>query len=79
MYDIDQAFKNKESTEDEILASIPEAYKEFLPLFQKVNADKLPPHCPQDHSIDLKEGFTLPFGSLYSLSRPGLKVLRDWV
>ena len=79
LYDIHQALNDKEPTEEEVLASIPETYKEFLPRFRKVNADKLPPHCTQDYSIDLKGGFTPPFGPLYCLSRPELEALRNWL
>src|SRR5690606_7659833 len=34
---------------------------------------------PYDHAIPLKEGFTPPFGPLYSLSHNELKTLREWL
>ena len=77
LYDIHQALWEKEPTEEDTLATIPMDYHHFLPLFRKVNADKLPPHRTNDHAIDLNEEFTAPFGPLYSLSRPELEALRD--
>ena len=79
LYSIHQALRDKEPTKEDTLATIPKEYHDCLPMFRKVNADKLPPHRPNDHGIDLKEGFTPPFGPLYSLSRPELEALRDWL
>ena len=75
LYDIHQALSDREPTEGETLATILEAYPGFLPLFRKVNADKLPLHWPHGHSIDLENGFTPLFGHLNSLSRPELEAL----
>jgi hypothetical protein len=44
-----------------------------------VEANKLPPHYLYDHHIPLKEGFTPPFGCIYSLSRIELEALRIWL
>ena len=73
--------KNKEPlTEDEkIKELVPKDYHEFLPLFKKAVAEVLPPHRSYDHKIPLKEGFTPPFGPLYSLSKPELQALRQWI
>jgi hypothetical protein len=51
-------------------------YYKFLPLFSKIEANKLPPHYPYDYYIPLKHGFTLPFGPIYSLSRTELEALQ---
>ena len=59
--------------------TVPPEYHKYLPLFRKVNADQLPPHRPYDHQIELQEGFMPPFGPLYSLSRPELEALQDWL
>jgi len=49
---------------------IPEQYHEFLPLFYKVLADRLPPHRPGiDHEVQFKDGETPTWGPLYSMSR----------
>ena len=42
-------------------------------------AEILPPHRSYDHKIPLKEGFTPSFGPLYSLSKPELQALRQWI
>jgi hypothetical protein len=43
----------KECTLDDI---VPEQYREFLPLFSMILADRLPPHWPGiDHDVRLKE------------------------
>ena len=79
LYDIHQALRDSKSDEYTMMDTVPSEYHEYLPPFQKVNADKLPPHHPYDHQIKLQEGFTPPFGPLYSLSRPELEALRDWL
>ena len=79
LYDIHQALQDSETDEQAMRNTVPPEYHEFLPLFRKVNADQLPPHRPYDHQIDIQEGFTPPFGPLYSLSRPELEALHDWL
>ena len=54
-------------------------YHEFLPLFKKTIAEVLPPHHSYNHKIPLKEGFTPLFGPLYSLSKPELQALHQWI
>jgi hypothetical protein len=44
-----------------------------------MEANKLPPHRPYNHRIPLNDGFTLPFGPIYSLSRTELEALRKWL
>ncbi|MBW0512468.1 hypothetical protein O181_052183 [Austropuccinia psidii MF-1] len=46
----------------------PSAYSQYLDLFFKVKAEKLPPHCACDHHIKLK-GSLPPVGVIYSLSK----------
>ena len=58
---------------------IPEEYQEFKALFSEEEANKLPPHRPGDHHIQLKEGTTPSFGPLYSLSKHELEALRKWL
>jgi hypothetical protein len=58
---------------------VPPEYHKFLPLFSEAEANKLPPHHPYDHHIPLKEGFTPPFGPIYSLSRTELEALQKWL
>ena len=79
LYDIHQALGDGESDERTMTATVPPQYRKYLLLFRKVNADQLIPHRPYDHRIDLQEGFESPFRPLYSLSRPELEALRDWL
>ena len=65
--------------DDKIGGLVPTEYHEFLLLFKKAIADILPPHQPYDYKITLKEGFSPPLGLLYSLSRPELQALREWL
>jgi len=58
---------------------VPKEYHEFLPLFSEAVAKALPPHRPYDHKIPLREGFTPPFGPLYSLSKTELQALKEWL
>ena len=69
----------EESEEEKIKQLLPKEYHDFVPLFKKAVTDVLPPHQQYDHNIMLKEGFTLPFGPIYSLSIPELKALREWL
>jgi hypothetical protein len=54
-------------------------YHKSLPVFAEVEPNQLPPHHRYDHHIPLKEGFTPPFGTIYSLSRTELEALRKWL
>ena len=58
---------------------IPEEYREFATLFSETEANKLSPHRPGDHKIQLREGTTPFFGPLYSLSKQELEALRKWL
>jgi len=65
--------------DDKIKELVPKDYHEYIPLFKKAVAEVLTPHRPYDHKIPLKEGFTPPFGPLYSLSKLELQALRQWI
>jgi hypothetical protein len=54
---------------------IPSIYREFLDIFIKKAAERLPPHRSTDHAIDLETGTKLPYGLIYSLSETELKTL----
>ena len=58
---------------------VPPEFHEFLPLFTKREADKLPPHRYVDHAIDLLPDTKPSFGPLYSMSEAELKELRGWI
>ncbi|MBW0566215.1 hypothetical protein O181_105930 [Austropuccinia psidii MF-1] len=50
-----------------VLKVVPPAYHQYLDVFSKVKAEKLPAHCTCDHHIEL-EGLLPPVGVIYSLS-----------
>ncbi|SOV07143.1 uncharacterized protein UDID_18780 [Ustilago sp. UG-2017a] len=58
---------------------IPQEYHQYLDVFSRVQADKLPPHRTYDHQIPLEEGKSPPFGPIYSLSEHELKTLREYL
>ncbi|SPC63716.1 uncharacterized protein UHOD_11307 [Ustilago sp. UG-2017b] len=58
---------------------IPPEYHQYLDVFSRVEADKLPPHRTYDHPIPLEEGKYPPFGPIYSLSEHELKTLREYL
>lgn len=64
---------------DDDTAFVPQAYHDYLDVFSKTEADKLPPHRPFDHHITLQDGKTPPFGPIYSLSEKELGVLREYL
>ncbi|MBW0554617.1 hypothetical protein O181_094332 [Austropuccinia psidii MF-1] len=51
-----------------VLKQVPPSYHQYLDVFSKVKADKLPPHHACDHHIEL-EGLLPPVGVIYSLSQ----------
>jgi hypothetical protein len=80
LYDINKAIEAKGLKECPLEESVPEQYHELLPLFNKILADRLPPHRPGiDHEVRLKEGETPTWGPLYSMSRAELIVLKEWL
>ncbi|MBW0510453.1 hypothetical protein O181_050168 [Austropuccinia psidii MF-1] len=50
-----------------VLKVVPTSYHQYLDVFSKVKAEKLPPQCACNHYIEL-EGLLPPVGVLYSLS-----------
>jgi hypothetical protein len=78
LYDINKAIEAKDLNERRWEEIIPKQYHEFLPLFGKVLADRLPPHRPGiDHEVRLKDAETPTWGPLYSMSRTELVVLME--
>jgi len=78
LYDSNQAIEAKDLKERPLEEIVPEQYHEFLSLFSKVLADRLPPHRPAiDHEVCQKEEETPTWGPLYSMSRTELVVLKE--
>jgi hypothetical protein len=59
--------------------NLPEKYKDFVDVFEKINADQFPAHSPYDYLINLEEGHSPPFGPIYGLSEPELQALHDYL
>ena len=57
----------------------PEILSKFGPLFSKSLSSKLPPHRPEDCSIDLLPGAKVPPGKVYQLSLDEQKALGDFI
>jgi hypothetical protein len=80
LYDINKAIEAKDLKETPLEEVIPKQYHEFLPLFSKVLANRLPPHRPNiDHEVPLREGETPSWGPLYTMSREELVVMKEWL
>jgi hypothetical protein len=76
LYKINIALAKDDDRKPDIHAIVVPRYHDYLKIFEKPNANKLPPHHPSDHTIPLMDGFKLPFGPLYSLSYPELEELK---
>jgi hypothetical protein len=75
-YDINKAIEAEDLKKCPLEKIIPKQYHEFLPLFNKVLADRLPPHRPGiDQEVQLNHGEIPMWGPLYSMSRAELVVL----
>ncbi|MBW0546495.1 hypothetical protein O181_086210, partial [Austropuccinia psidii MF-1] len=61
-----------------VLKVVPPAYHQYLDVFSKVKAEKLPPHHACDHHIEL-EGLLPPVGVIYSLSNQESETLWAYI
>ncbi|MBW0545906.1 hypothetical protein O181_085621, partial [Austropuccinia psidii MF-1] len=61
-----------------VLKVVPSAYHQYLDVFSKVEAEKLPPHCDCNHHIKLK-GLLPPIGVIYSLSNQKSETLWAYI
>ncbi|MBW0517284.1 hypothetical protein O181_056999 [Austropuccinia psidii MF-1] len=61
-----------------VMKVVPSVYHQYLDVFSKVKAEKLPPHCACDHHIKL-EGSLPPVGVIYSLSNQESDTLRAYI
>ncbi|MBW0519350.1 hypothetical protein O181_059065 [Austropuccinia psidii MF-1] len=71
--------KEEEPEEIEtVMKVVPSVYHQYLDVFSKVKAEKLPPHRSCDHHIKL-EGSLPPVGVFYSLSNQDSDTLRAYI
>ncbi|MBW0573880.1 hypothetical protein O181_113595 [Austropuccinia psidii MF-1] len=72
---------NEEEEPEEVetvIKVVPSVYHQYLDVFSKVKAEKLPPHRACDHPIEL-EGSLPPVGVIYSLSKQESDTLRAYI
>ena len=50
-----------------------------MDVFSNTKAEKLAPHRPIDHAIDLEPGFTRSYGRIYNLSEVELLTLKAYI
>src|SRR5437016_2219152 len=82
MREIDAATKlrrTRRTLEKDVSSLVPEHFHDFLHIFEKGKAKKLPRHRLYDHSIPLKPDTTPPFGPLYGMSHKELLVLKEYI
>ena len=59
---------------------VPLEYSEYADVFERRNAEKLLPHCPNvDHEIPLIDGVKPTYGPIYNLSELELKTLKEYI
>ncbi|MBW0579657.1 hypothetical protein O181_119372, partial [Austropuccinia psidii MF-1] len=63
---------------ENVLKVVLPAYHQYLDVFSKVKAEKLPPHCACDHQIKL-EGLLTPVGVIYSSSKHESETLWSFI
>jgi len=68
-----------DDTSDRNKKLINKYYSDLKEVFEKKNAEKLPPHREYDISIDLIPGGQLYYGPIYSLSVIELKALKEYI
>uniref|UniRef100_A0A8C5WVM9 CCHC-type domain-containing protein n=1 Tax=Laticauda laticaudata TaxID=8630 RepID=A0A8C5WVM9_LATLA len=61
------------------VVSIPPELSDFSDVFSEKEVDWLPPHRPYDCPVDLLPDVPLPKGRLYSMSKPKLATLHDFL
>ncbi|MBW0564298.1 hypothetical protein O181_104013 [Austropuccinia psidii MF-1] len=61
-----------------VLKVVPPAYHQYLDVFSKVKAERLPPHHACDHHIEL-ESLLPPIGVIYSLSNQESETLWAYI
>lgn len=62
---------------EDILRVVPSEYSEYLDVFSKARAERLPPHRPYDHAIELLDESDIPaVGPIYSTSSAESQALK---
>jgi hypothetical protein len=77
LQDINKALEEKVPTDPR--TKLPPEYHEFLDVFSRKEADRLPPHRTYDHKIKITKKEGHGFGPLYGMSRNELLVLKKFL
>lgn len=64
---------------DELRKAVPPEFHEYLNVFSKKNAEKLPESGRYDHAIELEDNQQPKFGPIYGLSEVELRVLDEYL
>ncbi|MBW0570162.1 hypothetical protein O181_109877 [Austropuccinia psidii MF-1] len=77
---LEELWDEKEEPEEveTMMKDFPFAYHQYLDVFSKVKAERLPPHCACDHHIKL-EGSLPQVGVIYALSNQDSNTLRAYI
>jgi len=63
----------------EILSKLPKEFHDFAKAFQPADADKLPPHRPWDHKIELIPGKQAPYAKNRPFTPIQLRCVKKWL
>lgn len=80
--DYDKFFRKmrkKPLSRDELKQRVPSVYHPWIGVWDPMDANKLPPHRPVDHTIKLREGTTPPAKRAYGMSREQAAVVKAYV
>jgi hypothetical protein len=79
LYEINTALSNEDDKKPDIHTIVLPKYYDYLKIFEKANANKLPGYQPGDYTIPLMDRFKPPFYPLYLLSHPKLEEIKCWL
>ena len=61
------------------MSTLPEQYKSYQDVFEKMNADILPQHWLYDCATDIEDGTQVLFGPIYNMSQDELATLKEYI
>jgi hypothetical protein len=79
LYKIDTALAKEDNKKPNIYTIVLPKYHDYLKIFEKANATKLPLHHSSNHTIPLIDRFKCLFSPIYLLSYPELEELKYWL
>jgi hypothetical protein len=78
LYEIKNALRETKSKTN-WRQKVPHEFHEFFQMFDEELSKGLPPRCPYDHTIPLKDKKEPPFGALYGMSQENLRALKEYI